>query len=56
MTQADDYCEICGRDGQVVGAIVFDHLGRQIRITIHIACENSRVARMAERRAKARLN
>ena len=56
MTQADDYCEICGRDGQVVGAIVFDHLGRQIRITIHIACEDSRVARMAERRAKARLN
>lgn len=53
----DDYrCEICGGGGHVVGAILFGPNGEQIPVVVHIVCENSRVARMAEQRAKAWTN
>ena len=53
----DDYtCDICGQGGNVVGAIVFDHLGNQIYVTVHIVCENSRVGKNMRMRAKASTN
>lgn len=52
----DDVCEICGSTGMVFELVIFDHAGGEHHVTVHLACENSRAAKHAQRLAKAGLN
>lgn len=39
-------CEICGMPGMTVEVNILDPWGRHHRVTIHIACEDDRMAKM----------
>lgn len=52
----NDTCELCGQGGQVIEAVVPTPDGGWIRVTIHVVCENSRYARLAQQRDRARWN
>lgn len=42
----EDRCEICGETSRVVEAMIRLPDGRWVRATVHIACENNRMAKM----------
>ena len=42
----EDRCEICGQPSQVVEAFIRDPWGNWHRVTVHIACENNKMAQM----------
>jgi len=47
------HCEICRRPGAVVEVYILDARGQHHVATVHVACEDNRVAKM---RAKAAHN
>jgi hypothetical protein len=42
----EDRCEICGQTSEVVEALIRLPDGRWVRVMVHIACENNRMAKM----------
>lgn len=52
----NDVCDVCGQGGRVFEAIVPGPDGSWVRVTVHVVCENSRFARLAQQREQARWN
>jgi hypothetical protein len=46
LMELGDRCEICGQPSQLIMAMVLLPNGDWVRATVHIACENNRVAKM----------
>jgi hypothetical protein len=42
----EDHCEICGQPSQVVEAVIRLPNGNWLKVMVHIACENNRMAKM----------
>lgn len=52
----NDVCEICGRAGETIMVTVPGPGGVWLRVVVHVVCENSRYARLAQQRERAAWN
>lgn len=51
----NDVCEVCGHPGEMI-VVMVPGPGGWVRVTVHVVCENSRYARLAQQRERAAWN
>lgn len=52
----DDTCELCGRPGELISAVLLGPGGQRIQVLIHALCDQTPLGRELHKRSRARWN